>query len=260
MNIKDIVIEVDSLTLNAALYSPGKSGRYPAICICHGIPAGPYDPSDSHYPVVAEKFCRAGFAALIFNFRGAGYSGGNFQMSGWKRDLKAVVDILCNLEEIDSTRLAVIGFSAGAAVGICVAAEDSRIACVVAMACPADFSMMKREEVEESIARFREIGIIKEPDFPASVNAWYEDFGNVTAIRDVTAIAPRPLLLVHGRRDDVVPLDHAFRLSESAGESGTLYVLGEAGHRLSRHDEAVDIALQWIGRRLYIDPDSAKAV
>ena len=259
MRSDNITIAVDGLRLNGTLYIP-QNGKlhYPAVCICHGLPAGPYNPSGSHYPVVAEKFCREGFVTLIFNFRGAGYSEGNFELSGWTQDLEAAVDLLCAINEVNTAKITVIGFSAGAAVGICTAAADKRIASVVAMACPADFSMMRREEAAETAAHFREIGIIRDPDYPESIDSWYEGFINVSAIKCVEGIGPRPLLLVHGIKDDVVPFEHAQRLYKKAEGFGTLRVLEEAGHRLSRDDEAVNIALEWIKRTLHIDHDSAK--
>ncbi len=81
MESRAIAIVVDNIRLEGKLYIPWHGNvPYPAICICHGLPAGPYNPSESHYPVVAEKCCRAGYVTLIFNFRGAGLSGGDFDI------------------------------------------------------------------------------------------------------------------------------------------------------------------------------------
>lgn len=261
MKPENISITVDDMKLNGAIFVPDDGAiNYPAVCLCHGIPAGPYDPSDSHYPVIAQQFCNEGFVTLIFNFRGAGYSEGNFSMRGWNSDLKAAVDFLYVRPEVDTTRIAIIGFSAGASVGVCNAAIDTRIACIAAMACPAEFSLMKREQAEQSIDHFRNIGIIRDEDFPCSIDSWYSEFVDVSAGKCISGIAPRPLLIVHGRKDEVVPVDHAFRLFEQAGESADLVILGEAGHRLSRDDESVNIALEWFKRKLHVDHDSTKAL
>jgi len=92
---KAVALKVDSIDILGQLYLPGNKSRYPTVCVCHGIPAGtPPDPNDRGYPELAERICREGFAVFIFNFRGTGASGGNFDILGWTRDLKAIVDYL----------------------------------------------------------------------------------------------------------------------------------------------------------------------
>jgi alpha/beta superfamily hydrolase len=77
------------------LYVPeGQNRRCPALIICHGIPAETRSSDDRGYPLLAERFCREGFVVLIFNFRGAGLSGGNFDLRGWATDLEGALDIL----------------------------------------------------------------------------------------------------------------------------------------------------------------------
>jgi fermentation-respiration switch protein FrsA (DUF1100 family) len=47
-------------------------------------------------------------------------------------------------------------------------------------------------------------------------------FDDVHPLRDVARLAPRPLLLVHGEADPVVPLDHSLRLAAAARAAGVL--------------------------------------
>ena len=64
----DVILEVDGLKLDGRLYLPGEGDRTscPALCICHGIPAGsPLDHEDGGYPVLAERICYEGFAVFI---------------------------------------------------------------------------------------------------------------------------------------------------------------------------------------------------
>ncbi len=103
---------MDGLKLAAEVHRPEGLGPHPALCICHGVPAKRTpDPTDRGYPLLAEKFCGHGFVVLIFNFRGSGDSEGNFDILGWTRDLGAAIDHLCHLDEIDKSRLSVMGFS-----------------------------------------------------------------------------------------------------------------------------------------------------
>ncbi len=164
-----VALKVDDLTISGRLYLPVRDDRtpYPTVCICHGIPAKSPDPSDRGYPLLAERICRQGFAVFIFNFRGTGASGGNLDILGWTRDLKAAIDYLCALPEMDRSRLLLLGFSGGAAVSVYVASQDKRVSSVVTCACPAEFtSFLNVDEPQAVIDHFRSIGTIRDESFP----------------------------------------------------------------------------------------------
>ena len=139
MDVEEIRLEADGLELSGELHIPSRDRLHPALCICHGIPAAPPDPTDKGYTLLAESFCDAGFATLIFNFRGTGKSQGNLDIMGWTRDLQTAVDLLYNLKEADKKHLCLLGFSGGAAVSVYTAAHDQRVSMVATCACPADF-------------------------------------------------------------------------------------------------------------------------
>jgi fermentation-respiration switch protein FrsA (DUF1100 family) len=245
MLIKAVALEVDGLNIAGQLYLPDGKASYPAVGICHGIPARLPDPGDRGYPELAERICRKGLAVFIFNFRGAGASGGNFDIRGWARDLKAALDFLWALPEVE--HLSLLGFSGGAAVAIYVAAQDSRVASIVACACPAEFTLFTRaDEARSTIDHFRSIGIIRDEGFPPSIEAWLNGFRLVSPVNHIAAIAPRPLLLVHGRQDEVVNVSHARRLYDKAGEPKQLVIVDGAGHRLRLNDQAVAIVISWL--------------
>jgi fermentation-respiration switch protein FrsA (DUF1100 family) len=250
--LKDfIVLEVDGIAIVGQFYLPSNNISCPVVCLCHGIPSGnPPDPGDGGYPALAEKICRDGFAVLIFNFRGTGDSGGNLDILGWTRDLQAAIDYLWSLADIDKSRLSLVGFSAGAAISVYVASRDERVSGVAACACPADFSLFsERDEPQAIVDRFRNIGAIRDADFPSSAEAWLDDFEPVTPVKHIAGIAPRPLLLVHGSQDETVPISHAHRLYEKAGEPKRLVIIDGAGHRLRQDDRAVDTVMDWLESR-----------
>jgi fermentation-respiration switch protein FrsA (DUF1100 family) len=245
MLTRDFTLEVDGLDISARLYLPPGKKPYPIVCICHGIPAGIPDPSDKGYPFLAEQICRHGFAVLIFNFRGTGASGGNLDILGWSRDLKAVIDYLCALPEVDRSRLCLLGFSAGAAVSIYVASGERRVSSVAACACPAEFT--KLDKPQSLIDHYRSIGAIRDKDFPPSAEEWLNGFKLVSPINYVAKISPRPLLIVHGSKDETVDVSEAYRLYDKAGEPKKLVIVDGAGHRLRKNDRAVSIVIDWLG-------------
>ena len=243
---KAITLEVDNLELIGQLYLPGE-GSFPTVGVCHGIPAGIPDPSDRGYPELAETICRKGFAVLIFNFRGTGASSGNIDILGWTRDLKAAIDYLYALPEVDRSRLALLGFSSGAAVSVYVASQDKRVSSIVTCACPAEFTFFTRVSNPWSVIdHFRSIGAIRDENFPQSTEDWLNGFRLVCPIEYVAGIAPRPLLLVHGSQDETVEVSHAHRLYHRAGEPKQLIIIDGAGHRLRQNNKAMAAILDWL--------------
>jgi fermentation-respiration switch protein FrsA (DUF1100 family) len=246
MQIKPVSLEVDNINIVGQLYLPEGKAPYQTVCTCHGIPAGPPDPNDRGYASLAEYLCSEGLAVLIFNFRGTGLSGGNIDMPGWTRDLAAMLDYLYALPEVDKSRLTLLGFSGGAAVSVYVAARDKRVSAVVSGACPAEFGEWTRREPQTLIEHFREVGAIRDKNFPLSPSQWLDGFKLVRPVDYIARISPRPLLLVHGDRDETVSINDAHRLYAEAGEPKKLAIVKGAGHRL-RHDQgAMALVLEWL--------------
>ncbi len=245
-----VLLDVEAITISGQLYLPEGKAPHPVVCLCHGIPAQKPEPGANDYRRTAEEICRVGFAAMIFNFRGTGASGGNLDMMGWSRDLTAVIDYLYRRPDIDRSRLSLLGFSGGAAISIYVAADDRRVSCVAAAACPADFAMLTEADEPRSVVdHFRGIGTIRDTCFPASTQQWLEGFRTVRPIDYVADIAPRPLLLVHGDSDETVDVNHAYRLYHRAGEPRELVVIEGAGHRLRHDNRAITAIISWLKAR-----------
>jgi dipeptidyl aminopeptidase/acylaminoacyl peptidase len=248
MSAKRVELEVDGLRLVAEIYLPSGKGTHPALCICHGVPAKRTpDPTDRGYPVLAERFCKEGFVAFIFNFRGTGESEGNFDMLGWTRDVKAAIDYLLQLDIVDKSRLSLMGFSGGAMASVYCAAHNKRVSSIVACACPARFfDISEFNRFEEFLAHCRQVGIVRDADFPPSLKKWARGFDEVSPLRWIHKISPRPVLIVHGDRDQTVPLSHAWELYNRAEEPKDISIIPGADHRLRLSEPAMSVALDWL--------------
>jgi uncharacterized protein len=245
---KQVRINIDGLEIGGQLVLPeGREPPYTAVILCHGIPSGIVDPADGGYPALANRFATEGFAVLTFSFRGTGISGGNFDIEGWTHDLEAAIDYVWNLPETNESHLILVGFSAGATVSLYVAAQDKRVSGVAACACPADFRAISEvEDIQKSLNYFRKIGIIRDSNFPPSINAWLNGFRKIDALHSVAEISPRPLILVHATDDPVVPVLNAKKLYEKAGEPKNLVIVDGAEHRLRRDAKAMEKVLQFL--------------
>ena len=246
--IRNLNSKIDDLTIRGQLYLPEHTiPPYPAVILCHGIPSGIVDPSDGGYPLLARTIAAEGFAVYTFSFRGTGESQGNFDILGWTRDLKASLDALYEQPDINKQRLALIGFSAGAAVSIFVAAQDTRVASVAACACPADFSAISESTNPKiTLNYFRKVGIIRDPEFPYSIEDWLAGFRTVQPLNLISHIAPRPVLLIHAAEDEVVNLENSQKLHEAAGEPRQIIIIEGNEHRLRRNKTVVDDLIKWL--------------
>jgi dipeptidyl aminopeptidase/acylaminoacyl peptidase len=247
-----VLLNADELILSGEVHFPDEcKSPQPAVCICHGIPAAAYNPNErGGYTELAARFCQAGFVAMTFNFRGCGPSQGNIDMVGWTHDLTAAIDFLDLLPEVDSRKICLLGSSGGAAVSVCVAATDRRVAAVALLACPAEFDFLHAGFTPESIiGQFRSIGIIKDEGFPQSVDDWLDGFRKSAPIKYVDKIAPRPLLIIHGDVDETVPVEHAEKLYARAGNPKEKVIIPGGAHRLRLDERAVSAALNWLKAR-----------
>jgi alpha-beta hydrolase superfamily lysophospholipase len=114
------------------LYRPaGAVSPMPCVVLAHGF-SGTMD----RLFVRAEHFASAGIAAVVFDYRSFGESGGQprqiVHVAGQQDDIRAAVAWARGREDIDADRIALWGNSLGGAHVISVAATDPRIAAVVA--------------------------------------------------------------------------------------------------------------------------------
>jgi hypothetical protein len=126
---------LETVTLEGLLGKPKPGPRHPAAVLCH---PGMQGQTGMEYPVMAAcstELQRAGFVTLRFNFRGV--QGSEGRRSGGQREAKDVLgalDIVHELDEVDASRVYLVGNSFGAWMAVEAAAHDGRVAglaCIV---------------------------------------------------------------------------------------------------------------------------------
>lgn len=171
-----------------------------------------------------------GFGALLFDLRNHGESQGTITTLGYLEadDVRAALDYLLSRPEVNPQRIGLLGMSMGGATVLRAAARIPEVRAVVAEAAYTSIE----DNLVDGVRALTGL-----PPFPfAPLVAWFGeleaglDIRLVRPIDDVGKIAPRPLLLVHGDQDTVVPLENGQALYEAAGEPKQLYIVSGAGH------------------------------
>ena len=219
----------------------------PALVLAHHFHtgAGGAAATAETYPELADRIAtELGWYVLAFTCRGAGESQGQFSLGGWLTDIGAAVAHLLDLEEVSGVWVA--GFGTGAALAICAGARDTRVQGVAVLGGPADFddwAGQPRRLLEYS----REVGLITDPRFPTSFDAWTRELRAIRPVACVNQFSPRSLLVVHGTDDDTVP-DFDARVISDAHGSAEMRIIAGAGHHLRDDPRAVAMLLGWLDR------------
>lgn len=238
---------VDGITLFGHLARPsGSRGSRPGVVVCHGFPSGHGGgPKSAHtYPQLADRIAEdVDAVVLAFNFRGCQPSEGMFSMAGWRNDLAAAVGHLAGQPGVEG--IALVGFGTGGALAICAGADDDRVQSVAALGAPADFAGWANAP-RQLLARARELDILGGKE-PPSFDLWARGLKEVDPVKAAAAFAPRPLLVMHGGEDELVPTLDARLLADAHG-GADLKIIPSAAHQLRHDPRGVALLLGWLDR------------
>jgi dipeptidyl aminopeptidase/acylaminoacyl peptidase len=235
MPVERLKILSSGARLAAVLHLPG-AGRWPCLIAAHGLLSSK---ESDKYLALAGAGTAAGVAVCRFDFSGCGESEGALAtrtVGSWVNDLHAVVGSLRRDPACDG-RLAVMGSSLGGFIAGLVAANRTDLRALVSWAAPADLhDLAERESVaRESGLGQAFAGQLREGRFvevPPGVARW---------------------CIIHGARDETVPVAHAHRLAAIPRDPKALHIFPEADHRFldpAHRAEAIKITLDWITRFL----------
>ena len=241
---------VDGNELAAHLARPAQvhPTAQPGLVIAHGFPAeaGGGINSTASFPELADRAAtEAGWAALAFSSRGVGESQGDFSLEGWRRDLDGAVAHLRESVPCDGVWL--VGFGTGGALAIDAGARDPDINGVTAIGVPADFEDWARNP-RKLLVLAREMGIIRNNDFPSSFDEWSSQISSIRASQSAARLAPRELMIVHGSDDEIVPVFDAREVADAHGSADLRIIVG-AGHHLRHDPRAIAVLLGWLDRQ-----------
>ena len=178
MDRRDLTFQADGEDC-AAWFYPGhdETSPKPIVVMAHGLSGtrrdclGPF----------AERFAAAGIAALLFDHRGFGDSGGEpdlFHPTRQLDDWRAAIGFARSLSGIDPDRVATFGSSMGGGNALAAAADDRRVAAAVSQVPFLDILRQARRPPPRAAAQAllaaalgRHLPAVGQPDEAAFINA-----------------------------------------------------------------------------------------
>lgn len=150
-----------------------------------------------------EEFKRHGFSALAYDYSGYGTSSGRPSEQATYRNIEAAYEYLVTIKGIPADRIIVWGRSIGSGPSVYLAAARKVGGLVIESGFISAFRVMTRIRL-----------------LP------FDRFDNLKALQRISC----PLLVIHGKKDEIIPFWHAESLYQSFSGKKMHYWVDGAGH------------------------------
>lgn len=224
-----------SQRISGVLHLPAIA-QAPCVVASHGLLA---NKDSDKYVALGERMAREGIALLRFDFRGCGESEGRIEestVSGRIDDLGAALDFVRSYPGLGHG-LGLLGSSLGGYVSLIKASMDRGVGAIVVWATPSHLDGLESKKGEEGIARLGE--------------PFFNDLRRHRLLPHLPKVSR--CLLIHGERDELVPVDQAWEIFRGLGAPKEIHIIEGADHRLTdeaRRRRAVDLSVAWFRKYL----------
>lgn len=156
------------------------------------------------WPDELMRLAEMGIGVLLVEYPGYGRSKGRPTQKSITETFVMAYDRIARREEVDASKIILLGRSVGGGA-VCALAEQRPSACLILMSA---FTSVRAFAPKYLVPQF----LILDP------------FDNLALVRSYKA----PLLVVHGRKDEIIPYSHGISLYEAS--NGGKLVTYDAGH------------------------------
>jgi fermentation-respiration switch protein FrsA (DUF1100 family) len=213
IEFQDVELVTEDGVRLSAWYTPPKNGAM--ILIAHGY-------GDKRPESFYDLFASHGYGVIAWDFRAHGTSGGDFSSLGYYETLDAKAAMDFALAQPGVQHVGAWGGSMGAVTMIRATAQYPQIEALIA---DSPFTSLEEEmdlrvpfPVMRSLIQF--------------FATWETGVGpdSVRPIDDIASISPRPVFIIQGMGDGMIPPDSAQRLYNAAREPRQLWVENDVPH------------------------------
>jgi cephalosporin-C deacetylase-like acetyl esterase len=235
----------DGLRVPAVLFRPKDIEKPPCVLFLHG-----YGGSKDNARFAATLMIPQGFAVFAIDARlhgeraeagrtllsVEGLAGQDRPMVATVIDNRRALDYLQTREDLDAERTVVMGVSMGGMLGGVLAGVDERVDAAALIVAGGSWSVLAATSEHPSAVRLREAGLTGEA------------IARMTYVMDpanfVGHVAPRPLLMVNGLGDRIIPRECAVALHEAASDPREI-IWFEGGH-VNVPPDTIQTIVQWL--------------
>ena len=178
----------------------------------------------------ANLLVQQGYGAFLMELRGHGDSDGETTTLGFVEinDVEGAIDYLETRSDVNAEHFGIVGQSLGCITSLRATGRFPEIDVLVAEACLTSI----RDNVEDGVRTLANL-----PPFPFAPLVIFfgsqkagVDIDQVAPIEDVDAIAPRPILFIHGTEDTLMRVENSERLYAEYDGPKELYLIDGAFH------------------------------
>jgi fermentation-respiration switch protein FrsA (DUF1100 family) len=233
MGIEKVTFQGEGQKLAGILHLPEKRNP-PCVIASHGLLSS----KDSEkYIALGGRLSREWMAMLRFDFRGIGESEGRIEDDTVSRrilDLGSAIGFIRSRRDLGN-RIGLLGSSLGGYVSLIKASMDKEIRAVVIWATPFHLDDLKSNKGTEG--------------HPLPGEAFFEDLPK----HRLLPLLPKICMVVHGEKDELVPVDQAWEIFHSLAASKEIRVIEGADHRLTEpahRGRAMELSAEWFKKYL----------
>lgn len=256
-----VVLTNEGKKLFAIFHRPAHVSPFPAVLICHGF-AGTKVGRHRIYVSLAEALVERGIGALRIDFRGCGDSEGPFDevtLESQVSDALVGLNYLNNHDQVDKSRIGLLGRSMGGPVAV-MAAARFQIIQSLALWCPVFSAQPWIADWAQALHQPQAVQSERNPTVMflgyRTAQKLFEQLFATDIQQELHTLAQVPLLHVHSERDEVVKVAHAddyIRCRQRVNGPSQFIRLKDSDHEfslLSERQYAIEETAAWFQKTL----------
>ncbi len=198
---------------------------------------------------LSRKLVEKHISSLRFDFLGSGESDGEFEEMTFLKEVQDAEDILNFAINLGYKNIVILGLSLGGAVASYLSGiRGNDLEGVILWSAVGDFSVFApqydTEEVKKALEKYGRIDI----GGYYLGKAFLEETKNIT-IYDKIEKFEGAVLIIHGDKDEVVPVEQAYEYKRVLGDRAYLGIIKGADHTYNTkvwEDEVIDLSIRFL--------------
>lgn len=234
------------------LHIPKGKKKWPLVVICHGFSGTKTNRRNIRLARILEK---NGIAGFRFDFEGCGDSEGNFETITIRKeisDLATALNFILKQGNIDKNKVALIGHSLGAVIAALYVVKSKFPAKTLVFWAPAfdQKSALPIWLTPKDFKKWKRQGYLIRKEDKIGINYLKENQDKDYS--SVLANIKTPILIIHGQKDETVPIKFSKKLAEEH-KNVKLVIYPKADHKFEDYyiqQKLVRETAEWLKKYL----------